>query len=140
MSERGRRWVRRHRELLRRRRGRRCRACGGDGDLQFAHRHPTGLDGMGRGSMDRVRDITDHPRAYVLLCQRCHRLYDRGLLRPASRRGGRRCEIAAPLPESSGAQLEDAEVPIVTVTEPDEDEEIVGGAYQAALHEHESGG
>jgi hypothetical protein len=95
MSDRGRRWVRRLRARLRRQRRGRCRACGERRDLQFAHRRPTGLNGMGRGSIDRVLDVRRHPRSYVLLCARCHHAYDKGVLLPASRTGGWRCEIAS---------------------------------------------
>ena len=51
---------------------------------------------MGRGRKERYLDVRRNPRAYVLLCRRCHRLYDMKLLRPAHPRGGWRCVLIGP--------------------------------------------
>lgn len=78
---------------LRRERGDACRACGHRRDLQWAHRCPTELNGLGRGSYERLRDIYAYPRRYILLCVSCHRAYDAGWLRQASWAGGWRCDL-----------------------------------------------
>jgi len=53
--------------------------CGIDGgtQLQFAHRIPTALKGMSRGSNERLTDVERHPESYMLLCPECHRRYDK---------------------------------------------------------------
>jgi hypothetical protein len=54
-----------------------CYGCGANHGtpVEFAHRYPTGLSGMGRGATHRLRDILAHPWAYVPLCVRCHRAW-----------------------------------------------------------------
>ena len=42
------------------------------GALQFAHRLPTNLSGMGRGKQERILDIKNHPYNYLLLCEVHH--------------------------------------------------------------------
>lgn len=80
---------------LRRNRRNRCLVCWFRHGLQWAHRHPTGLSGEGRGSLHRLFDVMKHPRAYALLCLDCHKLFDAGILKPPSRGDGWRCEIAS---------------------------------------------
>lgn len=86
-------WIRSLFARLRRGRGGRCRACSATEGLEWAHRRPTGLAGMGRGSYERFMDIRDHPRRYVLLCRSCHLAFDAGWLRPASGRLGWRADL-----------------------------------------------
>ncbi len=47
--------------------------------LQFAHVHgkETTINGRGRGSFERLKDVFDHPDSYVLLCADHHREYDK---------------------------------------------------------------
>jgi hypothetical protein len=65
-------WMRLKREGLIAAFGGCCQACGSKDRLEFAHVVPTPCRGMGRGSTQRVRDVVQHPRAYVLLCVDCH--------------------------------------------------------------------
>ena len=44
--------------------------------LEFAHIQPTNLSGMGRGKSERLKDIKNNPKCYVLLCQDCHKYLD----------------------------------------------------------------
>jgi hypothetical protein len=66
----------RRRQKLRQLFGEACLLCGATEELQFAHIHPTGLRGPGRGKYARIRDVWLHPRDYVLLCKGCHRELD----------------------------------------------------------------
>jgi len=66
--------------LLREKRGNKCENCGKRGyvdkkgrpNLQFAHKEPTGLNGMSRGQTQRYYDILRNPDKYALLCKVCH--------------------------------------------------------------------
>jgi len=53
-----------------------CTKCGGKKQLEFAHIEPTGLDGEGRGSKERMRDIKKNKDKYELLCRPCHKMRD----------------------------------------------------------------
>ena len=44
--------------------------------LEFAHINPTKSHGMGRGSDKRIRDIKNNILDYILLCHRCHDIFD----------------------------------------------------------------
>lgn len=50
--------------------------CGSVLGLEFAHVKPTGLNGRGRGTPQRVHDIKRNPTHYRLLCRRCHMALD----------------------------------------------------------------
>lgn len=66
---------------LRAERGNKCFDCGNTSILpEFHHIKPTGLNGRGRGSSQRAKDIRDHPDAYVLLCKSCHKARHRAQL------------------------------------------------------------
>jgi hypothetical protein len=54
-----------------------CQDCGSKKKLEFAHLKYTGLNGHGRGSYKRIRNIMDYPDAYRLLCHSCHLKFDR---------------------------------------------------------------
>lgn len=71
-------WKRRVREFLEEFFGGRCEFCGNTQYLQFAHHSDTELNGMGRGSVARTKDIVNHPGCYFLLCGACHAGYDAG--------------------------------------------------------------
>jgi len=45
---------------------------GFDSNLEFHHLRPTGLQGMGRGFDNRIRDIANNPDKYITLCRECH--------------------------------------------------------------------
>ena len=86
--------------------GRRCQECGlsemEDFEpvrLEFAHVAPTKLNGRGRGTYHRLRDVEKNPEAYRLLCRPCHMDLDYG--------GRDRWNPAAP----DSAQRELEEVP-----------------------------
>lgn len=69
---------------LREKRGNKCEICGNVVNLQFAHIHgkETKLTGKrGRGRKERYYDIIKNPKSYVLLCEKCHKLYDAGVLK-----------------------------------------------------------
>jgi len=61
--------------------GSKCQKCGvaekfdkkDRSNLEFAHKEPTGLNGRGRGQTQRFQDIMKHPKAYELLCKKCHK-------------------------------------------------------------------
>jgi hypothetical protein len=55
----------------------RCKVCGCELSLEFAHLRPTGLNGRGRGMKARLLNIQKHLEDYVLMCHSCHREYDR---------------------------------------------------------------
>jgi transcription elongation factor Elf1 len=59
--------------------GNRCFFCGSTKQLEFAHLEPTGLNGMGRGRINRYLDIKKHVGSYMLLCHECHRQFDLGV-------------------------------------------------------------
>lgn len=40
--------------------------------LQFAHVHPTGVNGRGRGRKERVYDVSKNPGSYALTCKYHH--------------------------------------------------------------------
>jgi len=67
--------------------------------LEFAHVAPTKLNGRGRGTYRRLRDVEKNPEAYRLLCRPCHMDLDYG--------GRDRWNPAAP----DSAQRELEEVP-----------------------------
>ena len=71
-------WVRGKRRRLIEDFGGKCMACPNVLFLEFAHRKPTPVSGLGRGSYVRVSDVIKNPKCYVLLCKRCHRRYDAG--------------------------------------------------------------
>ena len=71
-------WVRRQRRRLIESFGGCCWACKTKKNLEFAHKRPTNVKGLGRGSYVRVIDVVKNPKCYVLLCKRCHRRYDAG--------------------------------------------------------------
>lgn len=62
----------------------RCKTCGCEEKLEFAHTHKTGLGGSGRGRKERLFDVIKNRDAYILLCKTCHKAYDR---RPMSKGG-----------------------------------------------------
>jgi hypothetical protein len=64
-------------EVLRQEYGGRCAKCKSTAKLQFAHQFPSGLEGYGRGKNKRYWNIVNHPLSYVLLCENCHKEYDR---------------------------------------------------------------
>lgn len=59
-------------------RGNACEYCRSIQDLEFAHIKPTKLKGMGRGKDRRAYDIKRNPDSYMLMCQKCHRAFDKG--------------------------------------------------------------
>jgi len=65
-------------KLLRLSFGNCCQHCGTKENLEFAHKEPTGLDGKGRGSYARFKDICRNKDKYLLLCKDCHLKYDNG--------------------------------------------------------------
>ena len=56
--------------------GGKCKNCGTEEKLEFAHVKPTDLNGMGRGKITRYYDIKNYPDCYTLLCDKCHKLFD----------------------------------------------------------------
>ena len=66
--------ARRHKrtETLRLAFGGKCQDCTSTINLQFAHIKPTKLNGEGRLTDARNKDVTDHPDCYKLLCLNCH--------------------------------------------------------------------
>ena len=57
-----------------------CYHCGSKGTtwrrrLEFAHKYPC-LQGEGRGSNKRMREVLRHPESFLLLCHVCHTAYD----------------------------------------------------------------
>jgi hypothetical protein len=116
-------WTRRAFARARRNRGNRCRSCASGGDLQFAHRKPTGLDGRGRGSLHRILDIRRYPRRYVLLCRRCHLAFDTGTIRPAAHGLGWRCDLDHEL-EHLGRSPENAPTIPEDVGRPEEEDAV----------------
>lgn len=77
-------YVRRERERLLQEYGACCKSCGGTDQLEFAHEKLTEIWGLGRGSYSRIKDVKDHPDAYTLLCQPCHKVKDGPLWRNPS--------------------------------------------------------
>lgn len=61
--------------------GNRCTICSSTDTLEFAHITPTGLNGKGRGGLDRAYDIKRNTDSYRLLCRPCHLRYDAFLKR-----------------------------------------------------------
>jgi hypothetical protein len=54
--------------------GGKCKNCGSEKKLEFAHILPTTLCGRNsRGQGERYFDIKNHPSSYVLLCSICHK-------------------------------------------------------------------
>ncbi len=70
---RGNAWCRRVRANIIADRGGKCETCDGPGPFEFHHVKPTGLNGRGRGFNARVLDVLRHPKAYIMLCEECHR-------------------------------------------------------------------
>lgn len=60
--------------------GGKCEDCGieeGSGvKLEFAHKRDTGVNGKGRGSWRRYKNVRDNRDAYRLLCKLCHYAFD----------------------------------------------------------------
>lgn len=58
----------------------RCALCGKKGTkirpLQFAHIKETLLNGRGRGSYERYKDVLNNTKSYTLLCNECHLDFD----------------------------------------------------------------
>lgn len=80
----------RQRAALEEARGGRCEVegCRARKKLEFAHVVATGLNGRGRGMTERIRDVMQHPEAYLLLCKKHHRRQEAGeVLRLRGRRG-----------------------------------------------------
>jgi hypothetical protein len=76
-------WVVRGLEREREKRGYACQNVAhavDDYTLEFAHLYETGCKGRSRGRINRLLDIRRNPGAYVLLCQTCHREFDRGYI------------------------------------------------------------
>lgn len=71
-----RRYLHRLRERLEAQLGGKCRDCGQTWGLEFAHTGETGLNGRGRGSWERLKNVRDHIDKYTLLCQPCHQAND----------------------------------------------------------------
>ena len=70
-------WCRRKRIVMKRYYGGKCQDCGTKKKLEFAHAKDTGLNGHGRGSYKRIRNILDNSECYRLLCHSCHSKFDR---------------------------------------------------------------
>ena len=70
----GKEWTKNRMLELRENRGNKCIDCDNNNikELEFHHIAPTGLMGHSRGSYQRVKDISDHPDCYVLVCNSCH--------------------------------------------------------------------
>jgi hypothetical protein len=62
------------RELL----GDRCQECDSPEEVELAHVARTRVQGRGRGTYRRLRDVLEHPEAYKLLCRPCHMDFDYG--------------------------------------------------------------
>lgn len=74
-------WYRKYRMELIRIFGSKCWSCGmgcSYSDANFAHIKPNGLNGKGRGSYNRMKDVMENPDSYALLHKLCHEWYDRG--------------------------------------------------------------
>jgi hypothetical protein len=56
-------------QLLREQFGGKCEICGSTEKLEFSHREPTGLSGMGRGRKERITDIRKNRNKYMLTCK-----------------------------------------------------------------------
>jgi hypothetical protein len=69
-------WYRKKRDEMIGRFGGCCEVCGSFEHLEFAHKRGTGLNGIGRGSWQRINDVVKNPDAYRLLCKPCHRAFD----------------------------------------------------------------
>jgi len=71
-------WIAKERQREIQKWGGRCQVCGNSTyeELQFAHVKPTSLDGGGRGSYARLKDVQKHPECYRLLCETCHQGFD----------------------------------------------------------------
>jgi len=58
----------------------RCQECNVKGSkkrpLHWAHTKDTLLNGRGRGSYKRYKDVLKNPKSYTLLCSACHLDYD----------------------------------------------------------------
>jgi len=52
-----------------------------EGKREFAHLHPTGLNGRSRGSYERYKDIITNKDCYILLCKKHHQMFDNGELK-----------------------------------------------------------
>jgi len=74
-------WLNRKFEELRQEFGGKCKNCQSTEKLQFAHLEETGLHGWGRGKKVRYYDIINHRNAYILLCELCHKKFDKGELK-----------------------------------------------------------
>lgn len=75
-TERNKRYVARLKVRLKEARGYRCEHCSATEELEWAHKVPTKLNGMGRGQARRLFDIKKNPDKYLLLCKTCHRKFD----------------------------------------------------------------
>jgi len=70
-------WIKRKRQELITQFGGKCQKCGSTQKLEFAHKEPTGLNGLGRGRKERYYDVIKNPEKYWLSCPDCHDEYDR---------------------------------------------------------------
>lgn len=70
------RYVQRVRAELEAALGGRCRDCGVEWGLEFAHLEPTECVGRGRGKYKRLKDVRENMDKYTLLCQPCHEAFD----------------------------------------------------------------
>lgn len=77
-------WVRAVRADVIASRGGGCERCGAPDDLEFHHARRNGLNGNGRGSVQRLRDVLTHPGDYKLLCAPCHAAVDPYRYRPGT--------------------------------------------------------
>jgi hypothetical protein len=117
-----RRYIDRLRRRLYRARRDRCLACWvrrSLARLEWAHRRPTGLNGWGRGRLDRLMDVKRHPRAYALLCKDCHKLFDTDVLHAPSKGQGWRCDLLAPTELRRILRYADADVGYSIGSSPD---------------------
>ena len=57
--------------------GNKCINCNSKIKIEFAHILPTKLKGLGRGKPERIKDIKENPKCYILLCNKCHKEFDK---------------------------------------------------------------
>lgn len=73
-------WVQRKREEIKKKLNFTCQRCNEvtpEERLDFAHKEPTELNGRGRGSFTRIKDVLNNPQKYCMLCMGCHEACDR---------------------------------------------------------------
>jgi len=73
-------WVRKQRKQIKKARGGHCqvKGCTSTKKMEMAHTRPTTLNGMGRGSYQRLKDWTNKPKSYKLVCYNHARAMDKG--------------------------------------------------------------